>query len=129
MPPAGIRLLALFLLLGVAAWAQEQTPPEPPEEDESLIPKEYSFNPIQARKEVQIGNYYFKRGSYRAATGRFREAVKWDPNCTEAYRRLGEAAEKLKEPEAARKAYEKYLELEKDARRAEEVRKRLSRKK
>jgi hypothetical protein len=39
----------------------------PPEEDESLVPKEYSFNPLQASKEMRIGNYYFKRGKFRAA--------------------------------------------------------------
>ena len=33
---------------------QEQAPPE---EDESLVPKEYSFNPLQAAKELRVGNY------------------------------------------------------------------------
>ena len=33
----------------------------PPEEDESLIPKEYSFNPLQASKELRVGNYYLKQ--------------------------------------------------------------------
>ena len=37
---------------------------EPPEEDEASKPKEYAFNPLQAEKEVTVGNYYFKKGSY-----------------------------------------------------------------
>src|SRR6266436_8461850 len=61
----------------------------PPEEDESLVPKEYSFNPLQAAKELRVGNYYFKKGAYRAASQRFQEATKWDGTMAEAYLRLG----------------------------------------
>jgi Flp pilus assembly protein TadD len=114
------------VLLAAGAWAQEQKPPEPPEEDQSLIVKEYAFNPLQAQKELQIGNYYFKTGSYRAAVNRFREATKWNENYAEAYRRMGEAYDKLKDPAAARKAYQKYLELEPNGKEAAQVRKRLS---
>ena len=32
----------------------------PPEEDTSIAVKNYAFNPVQARKEVRTGNYYFK---------------------------------------------------------------------
>jgi tetratricopeptide (TPR) repeat protein len=101
---------------------QEQAPPE---EDESLIPKEYSFNPLQASKEMRIGNYYFKRGKYRAASLRYQEATKWDGNNAEAYLRLGEAKEKQHDKAAAATAYAKYLELAPDAKDASEVKKRL----
>ena len=50
----------------------------PPEEDKSLAVREYGFNPVQAQKEIRTGNYYFKKGSYRAAAGRFEEATKWN---------------------------------------------------
>ena len=50
---------------------QQPAPVEPPEEDENLKTKEYSFNPLQAQKELNIGNFYFKKGSYKAAAGRF----------------------------------------------------------
>ncbi len=126
MTPRGIGLLALYIALGAAAWAQQHPPVEPPEEDESLAQKEYSFNPLQAEKEVQIGNYYFKKGAYRAAAGRFREAVKWNANYAEAYRRLGEACEKLKDPKGARQAYEQFLKLAPESKDAAPVRKRLA---
>ena len=74
----------------------------PKEEDESLGEKDYSFNPLQAEKEVRIGNYYFKKGSYRAAAMRFREAIKWNEGYGEAWLRLGEAAEKQKDTKAAK---------------------------
>ena len=98
--------MVLWIALGSAAWAQE-----PPEEDESLVQKEYSFNPLQAQKEVQVGNYYLKKHSFRAAANRYREAIKWNPNDAEAYERLGEACDKLKDPAGAKQAYQKYLEL------------------
>ena len=102
--------------------AEEQAPPE---EDESLIPKEYSFNPLQASKEMTAGNYYFKKGNYRAAAHRFEEATKWDGTNAQAYLRLGEASEKQHDRKAASAAYAKYLEIAPDAKDAAEVKKRL----
>ena len=100
----------------------------PPEEDTSLSVTEYSFNPLQSKKDLQTGNYYFKKGSYIAAAGRFRAATKWDESNLEAWMRLGEAEEKIKDHKAAREAYNKYLELAsdpKDAKSAAEIRNRL----
>ena len=105
-----------------AAPAQEQAPPE---EDESLVPKEYSFNPLQAAKELRVGNYYFKKHNYRAASQRFQEATKWDGTLAEAYLRLGESKEKQRDKKAAAEAYAKYLEAAPDAKDAPEVKKRL----
>jgi tetratricopeptide (TPR) repeat protein len=86
---------------------------------------EYSFNPLQAQKELQTGNYYFKKGSFRAAASRFREATRWNDGFDEAWLRLGEAEEKLKDRQAAKEAYTKYLALAADAPRSEEIRKKL----
>jgi len=127
-------LIATFLCLAPHMTAQqkppEQKPPEqkeeaPPEEDVTEKPKEYSFNPLQAEKEVRVGNYYFRKGSYRAAVLRFREATKWNANFAEAYVRLGEASEKQKDWKSAREAYEKFLELAADDKRAADVRKKV----
>jgi tetratricopeptide (TPR) repeat protein len=103
---------------------QEQ---EPPEEDVSLKPKEYSFNPLQAEKEMKVGGYYFKKGSYKAAARRFREATLWNPTWAEAFLKLGQAEEKLKDPKAAREAYAKYIELAPDGKEASAVKKKLER--
>ena len=97
----------------------------PPEEDESLTVKEYSFNPLQAEKEVRIGNYYFKKGSYRAAAMRFREATKWNSGYGEAWLRLAETAEKQKDGKTAKEAFGKYLEVTPDAKNGPEIRKKL----
>lgn len=122
-----------MLLAGGALLAQQKAPPpktqEPAEEDETLTAKkEYAFNPLQAEKELRTGNYYFKKGSYKAAAGRFQEATKWNPGLAEAYFRLAGAQEKLRDKRAAREAYTKFLELAPNDKRADEVRKKLARK-
>ena len=98
---------------------------DPPEEDSSLSVDSYSFNPLQSKKSVDIGNEYAKKHNFRAAAGRYREATKWNDGNSEAWLRLGEAEEKMKNPQAAKEAYSKYLELASDAKNAAEIRKRL----
>jgi tetratricopeptide (TPR) repeat protein len=99
----------------------------PPEEDVTLTVKEYSFNPLQAEQELKIGNYYFRKGSFRAAAQRFREATKWNEGYPDAWLRLGEAQEKLKDSKSAKEAYAKYVELAPEAKNVAEVRKKLAR--
>jgi tetratricopeptide (TPR) repeat protein len=99
----------------------------PPEEDMSTTTtKEYAFNPLQAKKEMMIGDQYFKKGAYRAAAGRYSEATKWNSGEPEAWLKLGEAEEKLKDHKAAKEAYGKFLEIA-DAKdkRADEIKKKI----
>ena len=128
-------LLSVFLALPLAA--QESKPPappaapsvqeqEPPEEDPDLKPKEYSFNPLEASRNITAGNFYFKKGNFRAASRRFLEASKWDPTSAEAVLRLGEADEKLKNFTEAREAYGKFVTLSSDGREIEAVKKKLA---
>lgn len=102
------------------------TPPEPPEEDESLAPKVYALNPVQAKKEIVAGDYYFKKPNYSAAERRYLEATRWDPGSEEGFRKLGEAREKLHEYSAAREAYLKYIELAEDPKEKEALQKKMA---
>jgi tetratricopeptide (TPR) repeat protein len=128
-------LLSVFLALPLAA--QESKPPappaapavqeqEPPEEDPDLKPKEYSFNPLEASRNITAGNFYFKKGNFRAASRRFLEASKWDPTSADAVLRLGEADEKLHDFTGAREAYEKFVKLSSDGKEIEAVKKRIA---
>ncbi len=121
------RILALILFFGLGAFAQKQPAQEPPEEDESLTKTEYTFNPLQAEKEMRVGEFYWKKGSWKAAAGRFTEATKWNPGLAEAWLRLGDAELKQKNEKAARQAYAKFLELNPKDKRAADIRKRLGR--
>ena len=105
-----------------ASSAKEEVPKE---EDTTLGEKEYAFNPLQAEKEVRVGEFYFKKGKYRAAAERFREATKWNNGSAEAWLRLGDAEEKQKDPKAEKEAYAKFLDLSPDAKNAPEIRKKL----
>jgi tetratricopeptide (TPR) repeat protein len=137
-----VRKLAFGLLVAGVLFAQDQPTlrqrpdsskqqgqteeQEPPEEDESLKPKTYSFNPLEAEKDLKVGLYYFKKGNYKASTSRFREATLWNPTFAEAFLRLGESEEKMKDRKAAADAYEKYLALAPDSKEAPAVKKKLA---
>lgn len=109
------------------ARTEEPAPPLPPEEDQAFAtPKEYSFNPLQAKKELKIGRFYFKKGSFKAAALRAQEALKWDDSLLDAYLMLGEARERMQDTNGARKAYSQFLELARDnAKERKEIEKRL----
>ena len=141
VPTLGSILKAVkrFLLIAalLAAWPpapaysqapRQDDPPEeqePPEEDDSLKPKEYTFNPLQAEKEMKIGAFYFKKSSFRAASMRFDEATKWNPALAEAWRMLGDAREKLEDGPGAVTAYRKFLELAPESKQAGAIKKKL----
>lgn len=100
---------------------------EPPEEDETLATaRQYTFNPLQAKKEMDTGNFYYKKGSYRAAANRYIEATLWDENNPEPFYKLGEAYEKLEDYARSREAYNKFLALTDDKGKAEDVRKKMA---
>jgi tetratricopeptide (TPR) repeat protein len=103
---------------------QEEDQP-PPDEDALATAKVYSFNPLQAQKEMRTGEFYFKKGSFRAAATRFREATKWNPTYAPAWLRLGDCAEKQNDGKTIAEAYGKYLELQPDAKNAAEIKKKL----
>lgn len=123
---------------GALAPAQEPQYQEIPEEDEDLTREsEYTFNPIQAAKEFKVGEFYWKKGSFRAAAGRYEEASKWNPGYAEAYWKLALAREKLadKEPleterrrllESAKQALAKYLEVAPEGDRAKDAKAKMA---
>jgi tetratricopeptide (TPR) repeat protein len=98
----------------------------PPEEDKALSTEEFSFNPLEAEKWLKVGNYYYKLKKYRPAADRYRGATKWNEGYGEAWLRLAETEEKLKDPQAALEAYNKYLEVAPDAKNADEIRKKIA---
>ena len=130
------RALLFCLVLWTAAvplTAQPEPRKDPPpqappmrDEDEDILPQtEYAFNPIQAKKDFKIGDFYWKKGNHRAAAARYLEATRWDPMFGDAYWKLGEAREKLKQPAEAMDAYRKYLDVESDGKKAGEAKKRI----
>jgi tetratricopeptide (TPR) repeat protein len=97
----------------------------PPEEDESVMPEKFVLNPLESERNIRVGNYYWHKGKYRAAAGRYTRATKYNPNSPEAFFKLGEAEAKLKNTEAARQAFQKVLALAPDSKLASEAKKKL----
>ncbi|MFL6448243.1 MAG: tetratricopeptide repeat protein [Bryobacteraceae bacterium] len=97
----------------------------PPEEDESVMPEKFVLNPLESDRNIRVGNYYWHKGKYRAAAGRYTRATKYNPNSPEAFFKLGEAEEKLKNRDAARQAFQKVMALAPDSKLASEAKKKL----
>jgi tetratricopeptide (TPR) repeat protein len=100
-----------------------------PEEDESLKPKVYPFNPLEADRNIKVGNYYMHQGDargYRAAVGRYQDATRYNPTSAEAFFRLGEAEEKLKHADKAKAAFERVLKIAPDSKLARDAKKKLN---
>ena len=128
-------VLCLTVWLGASALhaqlqPREEAPPQPPamrDEDEDVLPQqEYAFNPIQAKKDLKIGDFYSKKGNHRAAAARYLEATRWNPMFGDAYWKLAEAREKMDQPAEALDAYKKYLEAEPGGKKAKAAQKRIA---
>jgi tetratricopeptide (TPR) repeat protein len=79
--------------------------------DTSEVQEFHPWNPMKAMKDVEVGDYYFKRKNYRAALDRYKEALYYKDNDAVATFRLAVCQEKLGDPEEAKKFYEQYLKI------------------
>jgi Flp pilus assembly protein TadD len=87
----------------------------------------HEWNPMRAMKDVEVGDYYYRRENYKAALSRYREALQFKPHDAVATFKLAQTLEKTKEFEQARAQYEEYLAILKDGPNAPEAKKALAR--
>jgi tetratricopeptide (TPR) repeat protein len=71
----------------------------------------HPWDPHRAAKDVEVGDYYFKRKNYRGAMERYKDALLYKENDAIANFRLAQTYEKLKQPEEAVTHYEAYLKI------------------
>ena len=71
----------------------------------------HPWDPHKAAKDVEVGDFYFKRKNYRAAEDRYREALYYKDNDAIATYRLAVCLEKMERPDDARAEYESYLRI------------------
>ena len=83
------------------------------------------WDPLRAEKDIEVGQYYMRKGDVDAAIDRFQDATVAKPGYAVPFKYLGEAQEKkgLKKPAA--KSYQRYLDLYPKAEDAEKIRKRI----
>jgi tetratricopeptide (TPR) repeat protein len=112
---------------GSPVMQQSQDEANPPEEDESVAPEKFVLDPLESERNVKIGDFYWHKGDYIGAKNRYERATKFNPNSAEAFLKLGKAEEKLHNPEAAKAALQKALQLApKDSKIAREAKKELA---
>jgi tetratricopeptide (TPR) repeat protein len=87
----------------------------------------HPWNPHKAAKDVEVGDFYFKRKNYRAAEDRYREALLYKDNDAIATFRLAVCLDKLERPNDARAEYESYLKILPHGPQAEEAQKAIDR--
>jgi tetratricopeptide (TPR) repeat protein len=71
----------------------------------------HPWDPHKAMKDLEVGDFYFKRKNYKAALDRYREALLYKPNDALSNFHIGQCQEKLNHPDEARAAYEAYLKI------------------
>ena len=79
---------------------------DPGSDEEKVLP----HDPAQARKNYEIGEYYFKRDNYAAAENRFMDAVEYDKSWPESYKKLIETYDKLEQYESAVEVCRRFAE-------------------
>jgi tetratricopeptide (TPR) repeat protein len=71
----------------------------------------HPWNPHKAAKDVEVGDYYFKRKNYKAAEDRYREALFYKENDAEATFHLAVCLQKMERPREALEQYQGYLKI------------------
>jgi tetratricopeptide (TPR) repeat protein len=143
---ATISFLAVALLPFVAPQACPQDPPQespskPANPPDDLKPKskakqkkdtatqnapdQPTWDPLRAEKDLEVGQYYMRKGDVDAAIDRFQDATTAKPGYAIPYRFLGEAQEKKGLKKQAIKSYQRYLDLYPHAEDGDKVRKKI----
>ena len=128
---------AIFSATRLEAQEPQQDAPQKPPDAKQKPPKPNSDNatknaddqpkwdPLRAEKDLEVGQYYMKRGDYDAAIDRFTDAIEAKPGYAVPFKFLGEAQEKKGVKKKAIKSYQRYLDLVPRADDADKIRKKI----
>ncbi len=67
------------------------------------------YDPHKAEKDIEVGDFYYKRQNYKAAIGRYEESLQLRPGSPSVTFKLADAYEKDKKPEQAAIYYSEYV--------------------
>jgi tetratricopeptide (TPR) repeat protein len=87
----------------------------------------HPWDPHKAAKDVEVGDFYFKKKNYAGAESRYREALFYKDNDAVATFRLAVCLEKMDRPDEARQEYESYLRILPYGPQAEDAKKAIAR--
>ena len=83
----------------------------PEDIDASGVQEFHPWNPMKALKDIEVGDFYFKRKNYKAALERYKEALYYKDGDALASFRLAVCQEKLGDKTEAKKYFEQYLKI------------------
>jgi tetratricopeptide (TPR) repeat protein len=88
-------------------------------------PDQPTWDPLRAEKDLEVGQYYMRKGDLDAAIDRFQDATTAKPGYAIPFRYLAEAQEKKGLKKQAVKSYQRYLDLFPHAEDGDKVRKKI----
>src|SRR5206468_7829165 len=136
-PKSAIPTCALMVILVSGAGSYAQSRPSRPalirdtataegKEEADAKEKEKVFSPLEAEKNLRVGDFYFKKKNYSAAIQRYVQALQHQPSLVRAYESLGKAYEKNGERAKALNVYKDFLQKFPDSPKAPDFRSRIS---
>jgi tetratricopeptide (TPR) repeat protein len=81
------------------------------EDSASDVQEMHPWDPHKAAKDIEVGDFYYKRKNYHAALDRYKEALIYKPNDALANFRLAECSEKTGNRDDAVTHYQEYLKI------------------
>jgi len=84
-----------------------------------------AWDPLRAEKDLEVGQYYMRKGDVDAAIDRFQDATTAKPGYAIPFRYLAEAQEKKGLRKQAIASYSRYLDLYPHAEDGDKIRKKI----
>lgn len=81
------------------------------EDEASDVQEMQPWDPHKAAKDIEVGDFYFKKKNYRAALERYKDALVYKPNDALAQFRLAECLNKTGNSAEAATHYQEYLKI------------------
>jgi tetratricopeptide (TPR) repeat protein len=103
------------------------TNPDAEDETPSDVGEMHPWDPHKAAKDVEVGDFYFRRKNYKGAIERYRHALIYKQNDAIAHFRLAESLDKTGESGEAIEHYKEYLKILPHGPNAEDAQKALAR--
>lgn len=101
--------------------SSSSTPKAPPRSDLT------TYDPVTAEEDVEVGQFYMRKGDIDAAIGRFQDAVRLRSNFAKPRLLEAEAFEKKGDKVDAVKYYKEYLQVSPKASDAKKIQSRIER--
>jgi tetratricopeptide (TPR) repeat protein len=91
--------------------SRDSLPAPEAEAPDDSVTEMHPWDPHKALKDIEVGDFYFKRENYPAALSRYCEALTYKPNDAVATFRVAQSLEKSGDLAGAQPYYQAYLKI------------------